>query len=521
MKKGTIFNSVMVQKPRRNVFDLSQEKKLSCNMGELIPCFLEEVVPGDTFNVVSQQLLRVAPLVAPIMHQVDCYIHYFFVPNRLVWSGWEDFVVGGVNGNPPPAAPYVNIGNTMQLQVGMNGDYLGYPTGDLTADNIKVSPIPIAGLNLIWNEYYRDQNLQETEKEYRLSDGLQTSPQFLDDLNGRPYKRAWNHDYFTSCLPFAQKGDAVDIPLYGSADINFDSDAGNTWVYDVTTDTKTASTALSSNAAGLLLDNGNNPVLNIDNSEVLSVDLSSATGATINDLRRAIALQQWLELNARGGSRYIEHILVHFGVRSDDARLQRPEYLGGGKSTIQFSEVLQMSESSETPQGNMAGHGISYGQTHRFKYFAKEHGFIFGILSVMPKTAYQQGLPKRFTRFDHLDYFYPKFANIGEQEVKNKEVYANSANPDDVFGYIPRYSEYKYGLNTVHGEFKTSLNYWHLGRIFEDEPRLNEDFIQCDPSTRIFAVTDPSVHHLYIHQFHSVKAIRPMPVYGTPGLASI
>ena len=240
------------------------------------------------------------------------------------------------------------------------------------------------------------------------------------------------------------------------------------------------------------------------------------TSTTINDLRRAFRLQEWLERAARGGTRYVELIKSFFGVNSPDKRLQRPEYITGIKTPVVISEVLQTSETATSPQGNMAGHGVSVVAGGDSDYYCEEHGVIMGIMSVMPKTAYQQGIHRTFLKFDPLDYYWEQFANIGEQEVFNKELYAFTANGNNTFGYIPRYSEYKFENNRVAGEFRNSLDFWHEGRIFATEPALNEEFISCNPANRIFAVTDPEVDNLYCHILNKVEAIRPMPVYGTP-----
>jgi hypothetical protein len=260
-----------------------------------------------------------------------------------------------------------------------------------------------------------------------------------------------------------------------------------------------------------------NSPINIDNSGSMVAKTSELTAeaADINSLRRAFRLQEWLERNARGGTRYIESILAHFGVRSSDARLQRPEYLGGSKGKMVISEVLSTAETT-LPVGNMAGHGISVSGGNQFQYNVEEHGWIIGLISVTPDTAYQQGLHRSLNKFDRLDYFWPTFANIGEQEVKAKELYGDAVNGGDTFGYVPRYAEYKYLNSRVAGEMKTSLDYWHLGRIFAAEPNLNGDFIACEPSTRIFAVEDANVDNIYGHIFNNIKAIRKMPKYGTP-----
>ena len=260
--------------------------------------------------------------------------------------------------------------------------------------------------------------------------------------------------------------------------------------------------------------------LDLDNSDHLFADLSGATASSINDLRRAFRLQEWLERNARGGARYIEIITAHFGVRSSDARLQRPEFLGGSSTPITISEVLQTSAnaSEPTPQGNMAGHGVSVGSSNYVSYRAEEHGYIIGIMSVMPKTAYQQGVPKHFKKLDKFDYYWPSFANIGEQPIYNEELYhQNNPSDGEVFGYTPRYAEYKYIPSTVHGEFRTSLNFWHMGRIFSTKPTLNQDFIECDSAEveRVFNVLEGE-EHLYVYLHNEVKATRLMPYYGTP-----
>jgi len=328
-------------------------------------------------------------------------------------------------------------------------------------------------------------------------------------------RRAWEHDYFTASLPFAQKGAAVDIPLgqiQDNAPIYRDSSS--------VTPTTLTGTPYSVVVPG-------------SNSESTTTDLFAATGGleveptTINDLRRAYRLQEWLEKNARGGTRYIESILSHFGVKSSDARLQRPEYITGVKTPVVVSEVLNTSGTFEStdpdaptspPQGNMAGHGIAVSSGKSGRYYAEEHGYIIGIMSVMPKTAYQQGIPRNFLKLDPLDYFWPSFANIGEQEVQLQELYAYTSNKTDTFGYVPRYAEYKYMPSRVAGDFRTSLSYWHLGRIFDNEPTLSQEFVECTPedTQRIFAVTDPDAQKLYCHVLNKIKAVRPMPKYGTP-----
>lgn len=507
------FNQIQVKKPNRNRFDLSHERKFSLDMGRLVPIMVQEVLPGDSFNVVNQQLIRFAPMLAPIMHKCDVYTHYFFVPNRILWSQWDEFISGNNGENPQPALPFMYVDHA---NAGSIADYLGLPVGEYsTAQQVQL--LPFAAVNKVYNEFYRDQNLIEPLVD-TLIDGEQTTYQYM--LDKPPYRRAWEHDYFTSCLPWTQKGEEVlltfdteeVIPIEytpnGKPDIvRNDEGAPILWNGDLK----------HFNDGGLYTYNDpDSKAASIDNSDKLSIDLSGSYLMSVNQLRQAMALQRWLELNARAGSRYIETILAHFGVKSDDARLQRPEYLGGGKSNVQFSEVLQMSQSDTTPQGTMAGHGINYGESHEFKSYHKEHGYIIGFMSIRPKTNYQQGLPRHFSKNSRFDYFWNILAHLGEQEVKNKELYVNHSDPDGAFGYLPRYSEYKYIPSTVHGDFTNSLDFWHMGRIFENEPFLNKDFIECTPTKRIFAVTDDEVHNIWCHLYQSVKATRPIPVFSTP-----
>jgi hypothetical protein len=497
-----IFNSIQLKKPKKNFFDLTHDVKLSTNMGQLTPILTLEVVPGDSIELGCESIIRFAPMTAPVMHRMDVTMHYFFVPNRILWPNWEKFITNnGPNGTGETiVAPYINYTDS----AGFNDyklflDYMGIPPQSNGGADQLISALPFAAYQCIYNEYYRDQNLI-SPVDYKLVDGSnQTNYPTLLSLRNR----AWEHDYFTASLPFAQKGAAVDIPLGAvNGDANIYSNVGNTTLSGssgdpaMIGDTNAGFTDLWAQTDGLTVE-----------------------PTTINDLRRAYRLQEWLEKNARGGTRYIESILSHFGVKSSDARLQRPEYITGVKTPVVISEVLNTSGTEgELPQGNMAGHGIAVSSGRSGSYYAEEHGYIIGIMSVMPKTAYQQGIPRTYMKLDPLDYFWPSFANIGEQEVKLAELYAYTNNSQDTFGYVPRYAEYKYMPSRVAGDFRTSLDYWHLGRIFANEPTLSQEFIECTPSDteRIFAVTDPDAQKLYCHVLNKIKAVRPMPKYGTP-----
>jgi hypothetical protein len=499
-----LFNSIQLTKPKKNVFDLTHDVKMSADMGNLTPILTLECVPGDKFELGCESMVRFAPMIAPVMHRMDVTMHYFFVPNRILWPNWEKFIT---EHNSLHVAPYVEYDGTYGTSVNKFMDYMGVAPAPIGGISTKLSVLPMAAYQCIYNEYYRDQNLI-APIDYKLVDGNNVTSGADISRLFTLRKRAWEHDYFTSSLPFAQKGAAVDIPLAINS-----NDVPVYWNQNLTTAVNITTPGVAGN-----ITIGNVPMEGDVNTALMAktsdVDLQPTT---INDLRRAFRLQEWLEKNARGGTRYIENILTHFGVRSSDKRLQRPEYITGVKSPVIVSEVLNSTGQTDgLPQGNMAGHGISVSSGKSGSYYCEEHGYIIGIMSVMPKTAYQQGIPRTYLKKDSLDYFWPTFANIGEQEVQKQELYAYTANAEETFGYVPRYAEYKYMPSRVAGDFRTTLDYWHLGRIFATEPSLNGDFVSANPTKRIFAVEDPEGDSLYCHVLNKIKAVRPMPKYGTP-----
>lgn len=516
----SIFTSIRGRRPRKNKFDLSHERKFSFTMGKLTPILVQDVVPGDKFRVNSELFLRMAPMLSPIMHRVNVYTHYFFVPNRLIWDEWEDFITGGRDGTSEPVAPYFDV-----QEIGANSagalrknslwDFLGLPLLDGPAyPQLNVSALPFRAYQLIYDEYYRDQNLQ-TPVDISKASGLVDGGERGKIMTFR--NRAWEKDYFTSALPWSQRGGDVNLPWNAEVVYRDTSD-----VYYPDGSPIAGAGLLGTSPAG-----GSHTRLKSDFSDsgtdVRIENIESIEGGpvTINELRRSVRLQEWLEKNARGGARYVEQILSHFGVKSSDARLQRPEYLGGGKQPVQVSEVLStFQEETGNPQGTMAGHGVAVGGKNGFKRFFEEHGYVIGLMSVLPKTAYQQGVPRHFSRFDRFDYYWPEFAQIGEQEIKNKEVYAvsNSAPSylEGTFGYQSRYAEYKYQPSTVHGSMRDNLAFWHMGRIFSTPPALNSSFVTSNPTNRIFAVQDGE--QMYCQLYNKIDAIRPMPYFGTPTL---
>lgn len=531
-KRGFIFNSVQAKREKRNAFNLSYENKLSCNMGELIPFYVQDVLPNDSFKVSNEYLMRAQPLLAPLMHRVDIYQHYFFVPLRLIWKDFPKFITGGETGEEVVEAPYFSSSKILnpssssltsddKKQIKLL-DCLGYP-GYLAGSTAgapqfeKLSSLRVRAYNLIYNEFYRDQNFNNTAVLNSTDNGLDTG----ETINMKILNRCWKKDYFTSALPFAQRGDTVNIPFTGGEVVLRDpaqegvnapslksvGGASGTLI-SVSGDVK----ASGLSATPAYLDPNNS--LGIDNLEI-----------SINDFRRANALQRWLERNARNGSRYVEQILSHFGIHPSDYRLQRPQYLGGGKQPFGISDVVQTSATAEneTALGTLAGRATGINSQFVFNETFEEHGIIIGLLSVLPRTSYQQGCSRHLQKFDRFDYAWPSFGNLGEQEVLNKELYcatiglsadveANNA----IFGYQSRYAEYKYTPDEVHGDFRSSLNYWHLGRIFANRPLLNNSFVTSDPSKRIFAVEDEGEDALLFDIYNNVTAVRCLPAYGTP-----
>lgn len=481
-----VFRRVGSLRPGRSAFDLSYEKKTTCDMGQLIPVLCEEVLPGDTWQVGNRLLIRFQPLVAPIMHEINAYIHYFFVPYRILWEDWEDFITGGVDGEfATPIPRWVPT----DVTIGSLWDQLGFPTGFVPAAGATPLDFPRRAYNRIFNEYYRDETLYPE----------------VAETNEVILNRSWEKDYFTSALPFQQRGTAPSLPISGTSFAEWPA-------------------YVAASQGQLLYNTASDVPYNSGGKAFLEnnvVDLSSATTFNVADLRLVVQIQKWLERNARAGARYIEFLQAHWGVHPRDERLQRPEYIGGSKNPVIVSEVLQTSATEAgSAQGNQAGHAIVGGGTFCGKYTATENGLIMGIMSVMPRSAYQQGVDRQWLRETKYDFPFPEFVNLSEQGVTRAEIYAsnNEVQNRTLFGYQGRFDECRVKRSMICGLMRTTFNYWHLGRIFTTAPELNEDFITCDPAAtkRIFAVQDEP--GLIVNIGNMIRAVRPLPVMAEPGL---
>lgn len=478
---------------KRNKFSLSHTKLATCNMGELIPIGLLEVLPGDSFQMATSALVRCSPLLTPVMHPVDVRIHHWFVPHRLVWTDWENFITGGPDGNNASVMPTISTG--AGVAISSLADYLGIPTGVASR---SYSALPTRGYQMIWRDWYRDQDL-ETAPTIDLTDGADTTTSTsLQNCD-------WEKDYLTSARPWEQKGPAITLPLGSQAPLKIGT-------RNIQLDT---TSSIGSGASGVITVNAPAAAGAINAGDDYYADLSAATASSINTLRRAFALQRYEEARARYGSRYVEY-LRYLGVRSSDARLQRPEYLGGGRNTIQFSEVLQTggtSAGAQTGVGNLAGHGIAATRSNRFRRFFEEHGYIHTVMSIRPKSMYIQGLRRTFNKTTKEDFWQQELQHIGQQAVLNKEVYAAHASPDGTFGYQDRYDEYRREESWVSGEFRSTLNMWHFARSFAADPALNATFVKCVPSEAPFAVN--STNTMWIMVKNSVQARRMVAPMGT------
>nr|QJB21688.1 MAG: major capsid protein [Microvirus sp.] len=488
------FSKVGILQPGRSMFDLSYDKKFTCDMGQLIPIMCDECVPGDLFKIANQAVIRTQPLVAPLMHEVNMTVHYFYVPYRILDETFEEFITGGEDGESTVEPPRWEVINNA---IGSLWDYLGFPTG-VDPDGAYPLDYPRLAYNYIFNEYYRDESLQN---EVALN-------------NEAILIRNWPKDYYTSAQLSQQRGVAPALPISGTTQAIWSPNNVNQGVAGEPVYVK--NTVGTDGRFWLYNPRKDNLIAALNNN---TVDLSTASTFDIADLRLAIQIQKWMERNQRAGVRYTEFLHSHFGVSPRDSRLQRPEYIGGSKTPLIVSEVLQTSSTdTESPQGNLAGHGIAVADSYCGSYHVQEYGLIMGILSIMPKAAYQQGIDRQWLRRTRYDFYFPEFAHLSEQAIEQAEIYATGVPAENrtIFGYQGRYDEMRVKHNQVCSEMRSTFDYWHLGRQFSSAPILNETFIKCVPRKDIFAVQN--VPGLIVWFGNIIKAFRPLPVISNPGL---
>lgn len=528
------FSRVPRAEIQRSSFNRSHGHKTTFDAGYLVPFFVDEVLPGDTFNCRATLFARLATPIVPFMDNLFMDTFFFFVPCRLLWENWERF--NGAQDNPGDSTDYLipTLADNTTFDVGTLGDYFGIPTG-VSLSNIN--SMPFRAYNLIWNEWFRDENLQDSV-DVPKDDGTD------DVMDYQLLRRGKRHDYFTSCLPWPQKGPGVELPVGGLADVKFADD------YDVNAPIPLTFNINQQPYPATYWDTdqqGHGIVPRLDSSQIgglgnfegasvniynplaslpaggLVADLSTATAVTINSFRMAFQVQRLYERDARGGTRYTEMLTAHFGVVSPDARLQRPEYLGGSSSPVVLNPVQQTSSTDNTtPQGNLAAYGLVGSRVHGFTKSFVEHGYIIGLVNVRADLTYQQGLNRMWSRQTRFDFYWPALAHLGEQAVLNKEIYADgTAADDDVFGYQERFAEYRYFPSKITGKFRSTfaqpLDAWHLSQKFETRPVLNAEFIVDEPPIdRVVAV--PSEPHFLFDSYIQLNCVRPMPVYSVPGL---
>lgn len=540
----------------RSTFDRSSSVKTSFNVGDLVPFYIDEVLPGDTFKLKTSKVVRMQTLLTPMMDNVYLDTYYFFVPNRLTWNHWKEFNGENTESAWIPQTEYEVPQLTAPSggwQVGTIADYFGLPTG---VSGLSVSSLPFRAYALIVNEWFRDQNLQDPlviPLDDASVEGVNTAT-FVTDVakGGKPFICAKYHDYFTSALPAPQKGPDVTIPVSAGSNLpvvgngnalaltgstaasltqaRYIDDSGSlnvrSFTMPVATGYQQSATTVSGDRLTLGVPTASQFGDDLSKSGLIAINDGAVSMATINQLRLAFQIQKMYERDARGGTRYIEILKSHFGVTSPDARLQRPEYLGGNRVPININQVIQQSSTTSTsPQGNVSGQSLTTDSHYDFTKSFTEHGFVIGLMVARYDHTYQQGIERMWSRKDRFDYYWPVFANIGEQAIKNKEIYAQgSAKDDEVFGYQEAWADYRYKPNRVTGEMRSayaqSLDVWHLGDDYGALPSLSDSWIREDKSNvdRVLAVTSSVSNQLFADIYVANRTTRPMPMYSIPGL---
>ena len=533
----------------RSTFRRDHSVKLSFNVGDVIPFYVDEVLPGDTFQVKTSMVARLQTLLTPMMDNLYLDPYFYFVPNRIVWQHWRELMGENTQSAWIPSVEYSVPQVTAPSggwSIGSIADYMGIPTG---VANLSVNALPFRAYALIMNEWFRDENLSDPLNipvdDATLAGSNGTN--YITDVvkGGMPFRAAKFHDYFTSALPAPQKGPDVTIPVSSGA--NLPVVALNTQVPTPGTETlRMVQQTYNSNKFGPYVGvagsgassefrlevketapSPNSVFLPVTPSNLWAIDDGSVSAATINQLRMAFQIQKLYEKDARGGTRYIEILKSHFGVTSPDARLQRPEYLGGNRIPVNINQVVQSSatQSSGTPLGDTAAFSVTTDVHGDFIKSFVEHGFVIGIMVARYDHTYQQGLERFWSRRDRLDYYFPVFANIGEQPILNKEIYAQgTAQDNEVFGYQEAWADYRYKPSRVAGEMRskapTSLDVWHLADEYTQLPKLSDAWIREDKTNvdRVLAVTSAVSNQMFADLYIQCKATRPMPMYSIPGL---
>lgn len=531
---------------RRSVFDRSHVYKTTFNEGQLIPYFVDEVIPGDTFTLNPVEFCRLATPVVPFMDNIYIESFFFFVPSRLVYDKWVNLC--GEQENPEDSTDY--LVPTVSLTGDMTNklpDYMGIACASGTFNNVSVNCLPFRSYWLIWNEWFRDENLQKSVKVSKGETNTVFEPMGQSTANPNyglpsgvtnwydPAPRGKRYDYFTGALPWPQKGPAVDLPIGGTGQLSITDGTLTGPSYDIGAGSPSQyqghalgygtdfSEELYQTSVFVHGKQNTNPVQISQVSLTGAAEMSNLSAVTINSLRQAFMLQRYYEIDARGGTRYTEKLQAHFGVTNPDARLQRPEFLGSHSSMMNINPVTQTSSTdSTTPQGNLAAYGLNAQRYHAFTKSFSEFGYVIGLINVRADLTYQQGVNKMWLRSDVLDFYWPSFAHLGEQAIENIEIYCQG-NDDDkkVFGYQERYAEYRYKPSLITGQFRSTykepLDIWHLSQKFVTLPTLSDEFIQDHPPiSRVVAV--PSYPHFLLDVKFNLKCIRPMPMYGIPGM---